>query len=361
MSPWMAAIGPMQQAGTATGGAIGGMIGNSEAGGDQNSANQAILQAQQIIDSVQIPDPATLQVVLDHLQQQGQLTPELQSALTQQASSLGGFTPSQPQQDAQKAALQSMMQTGKVGLNATDRAAMADIQNQNAQQVRGQEQGVIQNMAQRGMGGSGNELAARLQAGQSGAQNSMLQGNQVAAQSQQRALNAVAQSGQLGGQMTAADFSRAQGQSAAQDAINRFNTQNSQQVQSSNVASNNAAQQANLANKQNIANQNVGLSNQQQMYNKQVLVDDYNRRMQKAQAQAGIRTGAVNQMYNQNAQATRNQWAGIGAAVGGGAGAMASQPSSNAPTAGTQEYQTQQEPNTGQPSILDTQYSGMGS
>lgn len=322
--PWMAMMGNMQQSGTAMGGALGGIIGDSAARGSQDAANNAILQSQAILAQVQIPSPEALQVVLEHLQQQGQLTPELQIALTQQASELGNFVPNQDQQDAQKAALQSMIQTGRAGLNASDRAELQQIRNQTAQQVKGQEQAILQNMAQRGMGGSGEELAARLMAGQQGAELANTQGNQLAAQAQQRSLQALAQSGQLAGQMTQADFSRAQQIAQAQDAINRFNTGNSQQVQAANVLAKNQAQEANLKEKQRIADTNVDLQNKQQMYNKQVLVDDFERRFRKATGQSSNLVSAIAPMFNQEAQATRNKFAGLGAALGGGAGAAGS-------------------------------------
>jgi len=323
MAPWAAMAGNMQQSGTAMGGALGSIIGNSAAQGDQDAATNAILQSQAILAQVNIPDPETLKVVLQHLQQQGQLTPELEAAITQQASELGHFTPNQTQQDTRMEALQSLRETGKTGLNSEDRAALNQIRGEVAQQQRAQEQSVEQNAAQRGMGGGGVEMMGKLLAGQQGAQLASQQGDTIAAMAQNRALQAKAQTGQLAGQMTSDDFARAAQIAASNNLINQFNTANARQVQGTNVGLRNAAQVANLAEKQRVADTNVGLANTQEAQNKQVIADDFNRRMQKAQGMSSNLVSAVSPMFNQNAQATRNMWSGIGAAVGGGAGAMA--------------------------------------
>jgi len=52
----------------------------------------------------------------------------------------------------------------------------------------------------------------------------------VSAQAQSRALQALMQGGQLGGQIRQQDFGEQSEKAQAQDAINRFNTANRQQV-----------------------------------------------------------------------------------------------------------------------------------
>lgn len=300
----------------------GGLIGNAMAQGDKAAAQRAFEQAQRIIAQIPVPTEESLKVVLRQLESQGQLTPELESALTQQASGLQSYQEDQQLKQAQRGALESLMQSGKTGLTAQDRAALNQIRNQTAQQVKAQEQSVLQNMQMRGMGGSGNELAARLLAGQQGAESAQREGDQVAAQAQERALQAIAASGNLASGMSQADFSRASQIAAAQDAINRFNTENSQNVAGRNVASRNTAQAANLGEKQRVADTNVGTYNAQEQYNKQVPMQVFNANLNKGQLMAGQASDQGNRNLQSAAQ-TAQMWAGIGQGVGQGIGSVA--------------------------------------
>lgn len=301
----------------------GSLIGNAMSGGDKDAAQRAFTQAQQIIAQIPVPTEESLKVVLRQLESQGQLTPELESALTQQASGLQSYQEDQQLKQTQRDALQSLIQSGRTGLSATDRAALNQIRNQTAQQVQAQEQSVLQNMQMRGMGGSGNELAARLLAGQAGAQSAQQQGDQIAAQAQQNALQAMAQSGNLASGMSQADFSRASQIAQAQDAINRFNTENSQNVAGRNVSSKNTAQATNLGEKQRVADTNVGTYNSQEQYNKQVPMQVYNAQLQKANLMSGL---ANQQGYRdlQSAKDTEAMWSKMGSGAGDAIGTFGS-------------------------------------
>ena len=68
---------------------------------------------------------------------------------------------------------------GEQGLTAIDRAALADIQNELARQERGQREAILANMAQRGISGSGQELASSLLAGQESAQRASQEGTRL--------------------------------------------------------------------------------------------------------------------------------------------------------------------------------------
>jgi hypothetical protein len=94
--------------------------------------------------------------------------------------------------------------------------------------------------------------------------------------------------------MQAQDFSQQAQVQAAQDAINRFNTMNSQQVGNQNVAASNAAQQYNLNNQmqQNLNNQQI--SNMQGAMNTQANLAAINEANANQKAKAGILTSPTN-------------------------------------------------------------------
>jgi len=131
----------------------------------------------------------------------------------------------------------------QTGLTAVDRAALTDIQNQIATQERGQREAILQNMAQRGLSGSGTELAANLLAGQSASQRASQMGMDQAAQAQQARLQALENVARMGQGLEETDFQRASRQAEASDVINQFNTRNKI-----------VAESENLANKQDVMN-----------------------------------------------------------------------------------------------------------
>jgi hypothetical protein len=150
------------------------------------------------------------------------------------------------------------------GLTDIDRARLAEIRAQQAAQERGGRQAILQGMAQRGLGGGGSELAAYLQAQQSGADRAALEGAQVAAEAQARQLQAGLQRAGLAGNIGERDYTRQAQKAEAQDIINRFNVQNKNLAQMSNLERQQAI--SNL-NKQ-LAQANVDARQRQEIINK---------------------------------------------------------------------------------------------
>jgi hypothetical protein len=94
----------------------------------------------------------------------------------------------------------------------------------------------------------------------------------------------------------------------AQDAISKFNAQNTQQTNMLNTGARNNAQQLNLQTKQNIANANVDTKNKSQQYNKQLAQQDYDNKLKKAAGQTGISaTNTSNQIAQDEADRQNTQ------------------------------------------------------
>jgi hypothetical protein len=165
---------------------------------------------------------------------------ELQKYSTPEALSyLGNFTPeelqatglpagviNQAMRAKQLQALGGVEELSQTGLSAIDRAALSEIQNEIAMQERGQRESILQNMAQRGMSGSGQELAAQLQSSQAASQLASQQGLQQAAQAQRARVDALSNLSNMATGIESTDFQRQAQKSQAQDVINQFNTQN---------------------------------------------------------------------------------------------------------------------------------------
>jgi hypothetical protein len=209
-------------------------------------------------------------------------------------------------------ALADLEQISKDGLSARDQADLAQLEGQVNRQNAGRTGAIQQSMAARGMGGSGLELVAQMQANQDATERQALASLEKAAMAQEGRRGATAQLGAQAGQMSARDFQQQAQRAAAQDAVNRFNVAN--QVNT---------QMYNHQGRQGTANQNVAQNNQFQ------------------QNVMGAKQGGAQMRYNKgveanNARAIQGQQrsaqnAGIGTAIGtvggaffgGPAGAMA--------------------------------------
>ena len=259
---------------------------------------------------------------------------ELQKYSTPEALAyLGNFTPeelqatglpagviNQAMRNKQLQALGGVEQLSQTGLSAIDRAALSEIQNQIATQEKGQRESILQNMAQRGLSGSGQELAAQLQSSQAASQLASTQGMQQAAQAQQARVNALNNLANLSSGIEQTDFERQAQKAQAQDVINQFNVQNR-----------NTAGLRNLQTQQDLANMNVQERNRiaqanADLMNKQIMQNKVNRPL----AQYGLQTdytsalsqgiGGVGQTQTQQQLANQqamSQGLGTGLTVGG--------------------------------------------
>lgn len=305
-------------------GGLGGLIGGLFGGG--NSNDDQIMQLQQeaadAIKNVNIPKLQALQVILQKYQSAGMITPEQEQTVLQGASNMAKISTDPRLAQAQMGALQSLQQVGHTGLRPEDVAALNQVQREAQIQDQAKQEQIVQEMQQRGQGGSGAELAARL----SGSQNIMNQnaanGLNLAGQASQRALQAIAQGGSMAQGMQSQSFNQQAQQAGAQDAIDRFNAANRQQVAGTNTAVNNQAQYANLANKQNIMNMNTGVANQQALQNTQAVQNDYENRLRQAQGIYAANQGLANNLNTQQ-QNSANKFAGTMSGIGQAAGAYA--------------------------------------
>jgi hypothetical protein len=262
--------------------------------------------------------------------------PEAESTVTLGDSAMNGISLDPATRAAQMQALTelSQMTTGD-GMSAIDAANVAQINRDIAQAQRGSRDAIAANMRQRGISGSGLDMAAQLQNQQAAADRASMAGQQEAADSLQRKMAALGQLGSLGGQMRGQDFNQAATVADANDAVARFNAQNSQAVMSRNVGSRNDATAADWRNKQGIANNNVGMRFDVANQNNGIASGkasfansanemQYNRSADRAGTRAGIASdrgnGAANIAMAQG-QNQANMYSGIGQGIMQGANA----------------------------------------
>jgi hypothetical protein len=304
-------------------GSLGGsIIGAAQSSADQQAARQAALSAFQQYAALGTPPNMATPLILQQMQQQGILTPQLESEIKQGPTQLAQVHLNQQLQNTQDTALQSLMNQGQGGYTPQERAALNQILQQTGGATQAKVAQIQQQMQSRGLADSGSNLAAQLSAAQGGANQAQNAGLQVASQGNQNALQALSQAGALGGQMQQQQYNVGANAARAQDLINQFNTQNSISQQARNVQANNAAQAQNLANKQAIANYNAQQANQEQLRELQGQQQNWQNQMGLASAKANADIGQANYLGQQAAQ-TANQWQNIGQGFGGAGNAYA--------------------------------------
>ena len=299
---------------------LGNVLGAREGAAAQDRAASLQRQAQERLAAIGLPEfeeytPELLEVL-------GQLDPELEQEIRQNQSELSNIQVDPRLQAEQMSALEMLSGLSEGGLSEADLAGLEKARRGASQQAQAQQASILQNMQQRGLGGSGAELIARLQAGDAAADRELDANLDIAQLAQARALQALGQRAGLAGQIRSQEFGEQERVAQARDAINQFNTQLEAQRQARNAGAQNQAQQANLNLRQETANRNVGILNDAQIQRNQQLQQQFQNQM--------ARAGGQNQITQQQAglelERGRSQaglYSGIANAVGGGLAAGA--------------------------------------
>lgn len=295
---------------------VGGLFGGGEQSAAREEAAALLKQALTEYEKAGVPPDQSLPLVLQKFTQQGIITPELEKEIKNNASKVGLIQEAPELREAQMVALEQLKQVSRGGLRPEDRAAFNQLRAEAERSAEGKRQQIMQNMMARGVGGSGAELAAQLQASQAGANALASKGDELSAIASQRALQALGQVGTMAGQVRGQDFDVNRTRAEAEDMINKLNTENARQVQSRNVGSQNQAQQLNLANKQQIANANVSQENQETKRQSDAVAQHWKDLLSFYSGKAGMYKDQASGILAQGKENAARA-AGIGGSVGG--------------------------------------------
>lgn len=301
--------------GTAIGAGVGGIIGgvagylSAAAQESDEKKRQKLLEAAKAeFDQIALPEEKA--IVFEQLKQQGLYTPETEQVFTQGDTEMGNISIDPRIKQAQLDALAQLQGLGKEGLNLQDKL---DIQRSrmDADQQSSNAQAQIQDaLARRGVASSGMNMVQRQMAAQNAANQSRDYEAQIQARAQQRALEAIMNAGGMAGNIRGQEWSEKSEAARAQDAINRYNTMNTQQVSGGNVDRRNQAQQANLSERQRIADANAGIKNAEMLRQAGGDQRRFENQLAVTQAKNGA-TGQLANMYGDRAQGTANQFGGL--------------------------------------------------
>jgi hypothetical protein len=293
--------------------------------GNENNTAQNDLQAalNQILG---VSAPTTQQLQLSPLAQYestGNLNPaEMQAAQAGNNALANEDLSSVPMSVMQQALAQEGTIANAQGMTPQEQSQIAQAEETVNENTAGQRGAIAQQFAGEGVPQS--LISAALQ-NQSAGQNSE-QEYQNALQAQGQAANqgitALANEGQLAGQEYGLQAGQANTVAAAQNALNQFNAQNTQQAGLANQANQQAANTYNTQNAQTLANQNVQGEQEAQYQNEVVAPQQaYQDALQKAEAAANAENGLASQATGVGQQ-TAGVASGIVSALGSGASAV---------------------------------------
>lgn len=157
---------------------------------------------------------------------EGLSPPELEAIAAEQMgpSAMQGVAADPSAVAAQRAALEELMRVARSGgMRLEDRAMQNEALSRSSRAESAGRQRIADDMAARGVGGSGAELAMQLSNQQASAQRGAEASQQAAAQAQRRALDAMMQGGRFAGQMRGQDFDEKARRAQAADMVSRYN------------------------------------------------------------------------------------------------------------------------------------------
>lgn len=299
---------------------VGGLVGNLMGASDRKKAQAAMKQAYAELEAVGYPPDLSKEIIYKEFEKVGILTPELEEDLVMAQSEFVNLKEDPAVRNTQLEALNKFKQQSETGLGGEERAALNQIQQATRQDVRAKQEQILADQQRRGMGGSGNELVAQLQASQAGADSAANQGNELMAMIAQRVRQGAQDMSGAANQLRSQDYQVASDKANALDARNQYLHQNSMSRQSRNVDRNNDAAAANLTNEQRIAEMNTNMANQEKLRQNEATGQYYDRKLGYAGAKANALTGQASN-YQQQADKTAAMYSGIGQGVGQGVSA----------------------------------------
>jgi hypothetical protein len=311
---------------SAAGSLIGGMQAAKASKAAREQAADFTNKAIAALEKVGVPTVEAQKIALENPKMVFQYAPELEKEFPELKTQYDQIETDPRLAAAQNEALMGMQERANEGLTAQEQADINALRRGTAQQENARQGSILQNMEQRGMGGSGAELLSRIASSQQAAQQAGVASESEAAQIAQRKLEALAQLGSMASSQQAQSFGQQAQKASASDTIAQLNQAARYNVQGTNVANLNQAALDKAKLQQELEGVRANTANTQEQYNKGLVQQKFQNDMSKAGAAANAYTGAANNATQAGATQAANtmaMWQGIGNAGMGGANAYA--------------------------------------
>ena len=271
-----------------------------------NRAIAEMQQARKRIDDVESPDYTQME---DYIRQAAAENPELMG-LFQEAqlgeSALEDIAIDPKLRENQSKVIDELSELAETGMSDEDMAKRRQLQRQVAQDEQARQKSIIQNLQERGLGGSGLELALRSASSQESARRASEGADRLTSDMAERRRNALAQLSESAGRLRSQDYGEQKDLASTRDTIAQFNA-----LQRANTANQNLQLRQGLENQRSAQNRqmygNLGNLQQQRFSNE----------MQKAGAYANA-TSPIAQMQARNVAKSQGPLGMIGTLAGAG-------------------------------------------
>lgn len=201
------------------------------------------------------------EIALQNIVQAGMNIPAFDKLVAEQAQGYGNIQANPQARQAQMDALSQLQSlSSQGGMDPQAQAQMVDARNSANQYLRSNTQAVLNDRQARGLGGSGDELAAILSGGQAASQQNMMGSVSAAAAARERALQALMGGSQLAGNIRGQDFELDNSNRNAFNAMQEFNTGLRQQANMYNKDYQLALAQAKMQSARDYANATNGVA-----------------------------------------------------------------------------------------------------
>lgn len=290
-------------------------------GGSNSQAEEALRQAEAAFGNIQTPNIS--QLTLPELQQYvqaGLMTPAQAQAVLEQSNAYDNISTDPGAKMASADALSKLSSIGDAnGMDATEKAKLAQISSTQNQQLGSQRASIMDQMDQRGIPSSLMAVAEQLGAAGQDSEQAHQDALTANADASQRALQALEASGTLGTQIEQQNYGEQAQKAQAANAIQQWNAANATTVNLNNASMKQQANAYNTQTAQAASNANVQNSNARTQYNAGLPQQVFNDQITKANGEAGVfenQAKNYQHMGEQNA-GTAGMILGTAANVGG--------------------------------------------
>lgn len=301
-------------------GAIGGGLIGLFSGDDDNEAAAKLQAAADAIKAIDIPE-IDKAIALQQFQQTGTFSPKLMEKIQLEADKKTALVENPENRARQEMALNALKELSQTGMSAIDRAQMAEMRSQVAQDLQAKNAQILQEAQMRGQVGGGQQVAQQLMSSQAGAQQASKDAMQQAAAAAQARQNALSQFGTMAGQVRASDVGTQQFNVQNELERKRFLDQNSLSRLQTNTDVVNRANLFNLEAQQRANDMNVQAANQELARQKQAQYQKFQAELAKQSAIAnvyGSQAGLAQRQAEADAAGTMEMLSGLGELAGAG-------------------------------------------
>ena len=293
-----AALGGGNPWAVAGGAAIGGLMGAF--GGDDESSNAALeaiaaMQAAAIaeLNKVGIPEVEAQKILLESPQDVFKYAPQLEEQYPEMRTAFENIQADPRLKQAQMSALDGLTERAQMGLTPSEKADLDAVKRQTEQQNQARQNTIVQQMEERGQGGSGNQLAMQLAGTQQAAQSQALSDQDLLTKSFNAKQQALMNMGSMATDQRSQDVGEQTQKASASDVMSKYNLQNQMDVNRGNISAQNQAKLLDAQNKQAIEQARAETANTQEQYNKELIQKKFENELALASKKAGVYTGTA--------------------------------------------------------------------